>query len=138
MGPVHRLLGVLAQATPAPSPTPGLREGLEESAISPGLAGFLAIFGVALASVLLFYSMTGKLRGVRVRDGVATTVEAPVQSDPRPAPAGSVADDGVPAASSQDSTADDGASGSPDDGGPAGAPENDDDAATGAEGSARS
>ncbi len=138
MGPVHRLLGVLAQATPSPSPTPGLREGLEESAISPGLAGFLAIFGVALASVLLFYSMTGKLRGVRVRDGVATTVEAPVQSDPRPAPAGSVADDGVPAASSQDSTADDGASGSPGDGGPAGAPENDDDAATGAEGSARS
>lgn len=123
MGPVHRLLGVLAQATPSPSPTPGLREGLEESAISPGLAGFLAIFGVALASVLLFYSMTGKLRGVRVRDGVATTVEAPVQADPRPAPAGSVADDG--------------ASGSPGDGGPAGAPENDDDA-PGAEGSARS
>lgn len=138
MGPVHRLLGVLAQATPSPSPTPGLREGLEESAISPGLAGFLAIFGVALASVLLFYSMTGKLRGVRVRDGVATTVEAPVQAAGRPAPAGSVADDGVPAASSQDGTADDGASGSPDDGGPAGAPENDDDAATGAEGSARS
>lgn len=138
MGPVHRLLGVLAQATPSPSPTPGLREGLEESAISPGLAGFLAIFGVALASVLLFYSMTGKLRGVRVRDGVATTVEAPVQADPRPAPTGSADDDGVPAASIQDGTADDGAPGSPDDGGSDGALENDDDDASGAEGSARS
>ncbi|NLF04257.1 MAG: hypothetical protein GX593_04545, partial [Actinomycetales bacterium] len=59
--------GVLAEATPSPSPTTGLREGLEESAISPGLAGFLAVFAIAVASLALFYSLTGKLRGVKHR-----------------------------------------------------------------------
>jgi len=70
-GVLWRLAGVLAEATPSPSPTPGLREGLDESAISPGLAGFLAVFAIALASLALFYSLTGKLRRVKRRGELA-------------------------------------------------------------------
>ena len=46
------VLGVL-QAAPSPE------------TVGPGLGGFLAIFGVALATVLLLRSMVGHLRKVR-------------------------------------------------------------------------
>ena len=75
--------GVLTEVTPSPSPTPGLRDGLEESAISPGLAGFLAVFAIALASVVLFYSLTRKLRGVKYRAEAAESAE-PGASAPEP------------------------------------------------------
>lgn len=71
---IHRLAALVADA-PSPNPTPGLREGLDESIISPGLAGFLAVFGVALAAVVLFYSLTGKLRRVKVRGAAADLAE---------------------------------------------------------------
>lgn len=86
MGGAFWFLGVLAEATPSPSPTPGLREGLDESMISPGLAGFLAIFGVALASLVLFYSLTSKLRGVRYRGELAAAEkEQPEAGTEKPA-----------------------------------------------------
>ena len=46
------VLGLL-QAAPSPE------------SVGPGFAGFLAIFGVALATVLLLRSMVGHLRKVR-------------------------------------------------------------------------
>jgi hypothetical protein len=39
------------------------------SSIGPGLAGFLVIFGLALATVLLVRSMVGHLRKVRYGPG---------------------------------------------------------------------
>src|SRR5690554_2324680 len=75
-GALWRFAGVLAEATPSPSPTPGLRDGLEESMISPGLAGFLAVFAIALASLALFYSLTRKLRRVKYRGELAEAAAA--------------------------------------------------------------
>ena len=114
-----RGVGVLTQATPSPVPTPGLREGLDEGSISPGLAGFLAVFGIALASLVLFYSLTGKLRRVRRRgeaeDGALDAAIADddgasggVTQSKGASSASAAADDG---ASSARAAADDGASG---------------------------
>ncbi|MDQ2623859.1 MAG: hypothetical protein M3Y20_01735, partial [Actinomycetota bacterium] len=94
-GALWRFAGVLAEATPSPSPTPGLRDGLEESMISPGLAGFLAVFAIALASLALFYSLTRKLRRVKYRGELA---EAAAADD------GEVPDAGTPGTSTAGST----------------------------------
>jgi hypothetical protein len=48
--------------------------------VGPGLAGFLAIFALAVVTVLLFRSMTGHLRKVRY---------GPRPEDEAPAPDGS-------------------------------------------------
>lgn len=85
---------VAAAATPSPNPTPGLRDGLDESIISPGLAGFLAVFGIALVAVLLFYSLTSKLRRVKVRGAVEDERAARAQA--------TGADDAGPTASDDD------------------------------------
>lgn len=77
---------VAAAATPSPNPTPGLRDGLDESIISPGLAGFLAVFGIALVAVLLFYSLTSKLRRVKVRGAVEDERAARAGADDGGAP----------------------------------------------------
>jgi hypothetical protein len=45
-------------------PTDELRPGLDPTDISPGLIGFVVTFLVAAAAVLLFLSMSGKLRKV--------------------------------------------------------------------------
>lgn len=61
--------------TPAPSSTDGtvtvptMRPDLEVTDVSPGLAGFLAIFVVAVAAILLMLSMTRKLRKVNHSQG---------------------------------------------------------------------
>ncbi|MET4223441.1 hypothetical protein [Oerskovia enterophila] len=58
--------GVTAETTPSPAPTTDeLRPGLEPTDVSPGLPGFLTIFAVALACVVLFLSLTKQLRKVR-------------------------------------------------------------------------
>lgn len=75
-----QIVGVLADVTPSPSPTPGLREGLEADAVSPGFAGFVAVFAVALACLVLFSSLTGKLRKVRRRGELAEAEEAAADS----------------------------------------------------------
>ncbi|MFC8922646.1 hypothetical protein [Cellulosimicrobium sp. NPDC057127] len=57
---------VTETATPAPSPTDDpLRPELEPTDVSPGLAGFLAIFAVALAAVALFFGLSRQLRRMR-------------------------------------------------------------------------
>lgn len=55
-----------AAAAPSPGPTGGgLRPGLEETDITPGLTGFLVTFAVAVACVFLFLSLTRHLRRTR-------------------------------------------------------------------------
>lgn len=64
---------------------PELREGLDESAVTPGLLGFLVIFAAALACLPLFRSMSTKLRGVehRARLQAAAEAEAHGEASPR-------------------------------------------------------
>lgn len=65
-------LGAPAPATwtdviPVPDPEQPMRQGLTESDVSPGVLGFLAVFVVAVATILLVRSLTTKLRGVNRR-----------------------------------------------------------------------
>ncbi|MEL7976828.1 hypothetical protein AAG589_13280 [Isoptericola sp. F-RaC21] len=46
----------------APSPSPSPSQGPTELQVTPGLAGFVATFAVAVACVLLFLSLTRHLR----------------------------------------------------------------------------
>lgn len=62
MNAVWTMLPALA-AAPSPSPSP--TQGPTELEVTPGLAGFVATFAVALACVLLFLSLTRHLRRAR-------------------------------------------------------------------------
>ena len=62
--------------------------------VSPGIAGFIVVFLLALATVLLLRSMVGHLRKVRYGPGPAT--EGEPQPQPRP-PASESDGDGRPA-----------------------------------------
>jgi hypothetical protein len=53
----------------------GLSAAPSPETIGPGFAGFLAIFGVALATVLLLRSMVGHLRKVRYSPDPAAETE---------------------------------------------------------------
>ncbi|MFD6178122.1 MULTISPECIES: hypothetical protein [unclassified Isoptericola] len=53
---------LLVLVTTAPSPSPSPTQGPDELQVTPGLAGFVATFAVALACVLLFLSLTRHLR----------------------------------------------------------------------------
>ncbi len=57
--------------------------------VSPGFAGFLAVFVLAVATVLLIRSMVGHLRKVRYSPGPEgePSPETPPQEDPKPDPA---------------------------------------------------
>lgn len=60
------------ETTEGTTTTPGIptmRPDLEVTDVSPGLAGFLAIFVVAVAAILLMLSMTRKLRKVNHSQG---------------------------------------------------------------------
>ncbi|MCL3862556.1 hypothetical protein [Actinotalea sp. K2] len=68
--------------------TPVLREGLTPDDVTPGLLGFLVIFGAAVACIPLFRSLTSKLRGVDRRapaddpeagDGAAEAADEPTE-----------------------------------------------------------
>lgn len=59
---VPALGSVLADPVPSPSPSTQVPDDLE---VTPGLAGFLATFAVAVACVLLFLSLTRHLRRAR-------------------------------------------------------------------------
>lgn len=68
-----------AETTPEPSPSSTqspLREDLDASEVSPGLAGFLAIFVVVVATIFLVLSMTRKLRKVNHRSRNESRVDA--------------------------------------------------------------
>lgn len=54
--------GSVVAAVPSPSPTP-VEASLELTA-TPGLAGFLVVFAIAIASIGLFLSLTRHLRVV--------------------------------------------------------------------------
>jgi hypothetical protein len=64
---VTHVLQLVAAQTPPP-----------DSSVGPGVGGFLAIFAIALATVLLIRSMVGHLRKVRYGPG-------PDQEEPGPA-----------------------------------------------------
>lgn len=58
--------GVVTETTtPEPAPTDPLRPDLEPTDVSPGLPGFLAIFVLAAASVVLFFGLSRQLRRMR-------------------------------------------------------------------------
>lgn len=94
MSAVVHLVVLAAQATPDPA-EPTLRPGLEPTDVTPGLAGFLVTFALALVLVGLLLSLTRKLRRVRVRGGAPTPSGLPVEDGP-------VADPADPAAVDRD------------------------------------
>lgn len=53
--------------TPSPLPTPGLREGISEDQITPGLWGFIMTAFFVLATTLLIVDMVRRIRRVRYR-----------------------------------------------------------------------
>lgn len=72
----------LAALAPTPTPTPELDENL----ITPGPIGFLFIFLIAVAAVLLIIDMTRRVRRVRyraeVREQIAREQAAERDDDP--------------------------------------------------------
>ncbi|MBE4717125.1 hypothetical protein [Pseudarthrobacter sp. AB1] len=63
---MHHMLLALTTA-PSPLPTPGLREGLSEDQITPGLWGFIMTAFFVLATTLLIVDMVRRIRRVRYR-----------------------------------------------------------------------
>ncbi|CAM3165168.1 hypothetical protein PSET11_01983 [Arthrobacter ulcerisalmonis] len=63
---MHHLLLSLA-TTPTPLPTPGLRDGLSEDQVTPGLLGFIMTAFFVLATALLIVDMVRRIRKVRYR-----------------------------------------------------------------------
>ncbi|WP_375389368.1 hypothetical protein [uncultured Amnibacterium sp.] len=54
---------LLLAATPSPSPS----IGVDENAVTPGIAGFVAILLVTLVTILLIVDMTRRIRRLRYR-----------------------------------------------------------------------
>jgi hypothetical protein len=80
---VHHLL--LALST-TPSPAPGLREGITEDQITPGLWGFIMTAFFVLATTLLIVDMVRRIRRVRYRAQVeeerqAAAAAADIEAD---------------------------------------------------------
>jgi uncharacterized membrane protein YcjF (UPF0283 family) len=63
---VQRLLLSLA-TTPAPQPTPSLREGIAQDQVTPGFLGFIMTAFFVLATALLIVDMVRRIRRVRYR-----------------------------------------------------------------------
>ena len=60
------VVGTLLAKVPSPAPSATPTE-LDPYKVSPGLAGFLVTFGIALASIVLYLSLTKQLRRVNRR-----------------------------------------------------------------------
>lgn len=58
---------LLAATDPAIPTQPGLRPGLTEDQITPGLLGFVVTFGIVLVMVFLIRDMVKRIRRVRYR-----------------------------------------------------------------------
>ncbi len=83
-----------AVSQPSPSPSPTTFSPLE---VSPGLLGFVPVFLIALACVLLFLSLTKQLRRVKVRQAQLDAAEAAGAGRGEPGPdAGGTGDPGEP------------------------------------------
>ena len=60
--------------TPTPTPYPAYVG--DENLITPGVWGFVATFGIALATVFLVIDMTRRMRRVRYRGEIREQLEA--------------------------------------------------------------
>ena len=70
------LIHWLATATPTPGP-------LDEASVTPGWIGFVVIFAVALATVLLIIDMARRVRRVRYRSEIREAIAAEAdENDP--------------------------------------------------------
>ena len=70
-------LWVSAGTSPSPSPSPAVR-GPDPDLVTPGVAGFLVFFLLAVATIFLLRSMTAHLRKVRYSpDPAAEPPETP-------------------------------------------------------------
>lgn len=76
---MHHLLLTLA-TTPSPLPTPGLREGITEDQITPGLWGFIMTAFFVLATTLLIVDMVRRIRRVRYRAQVEEERQAAAEA----------------------------------------------------------
>ncbi|MGM9474014.1 hypothetical protein ACS5PJ_18660 [Pseudarthrobacter sp. YS3] len=76
---MHHLLLSLA-TTPSPLPTPGLREGISEDQITPGLWGFIMTAFFVLATTLLIVDMVRRIRRVRYRAQVEEERQAAAEA----------------------------------------------------------
>ncbi len=74
--------------SPTPSPIPEFLG--DPNMVTPGVVGFVAIFLIALATVLLILDMTRRVRRVRyraeVQEQIADEKAASTSSKPKPAP----------------------------------------------------
>ena len=61
--------------------------------VSPGIAGFIVVFGLALATVLLLRSMVGHLRKVRYGPGPPSDAESDADPQPRPPASGAAGEE---------------------------------------------
>lgn len=76
---MHHLLLALT-TTPSPLPTPGLREGISEDQITPGLWGFIMTAFFVLATTLLIVDMVRRIRRVRYRAQVEEERQAAAEA----------------------------------------------------------
>lgn len=74
------LLALDATPTPIPEFTG------DADAVTPGVIGFVAIFLIAVATVLLILDMTRRVRRVRYREEIRERLEAEAGGDAGPAP----------------------------------------------------
>ena len=80
---MERMLGDVVAVGAAPAP----------DLVSPGIAGFIVVFGLALATVLLLRSMVGHLRKVRYGPGPPSDAESDADPQPRPPASGAAGDE---------------------------------------------
>ncbi|MEO6825931.1 MAG: hypothetical protein ABI255_06100 [Microbacteriaceae bacterium] len=59
-------------ATPTPSPAPGFNP----DTVTPGLVGFLVIFVIAVATILLIVDMNRRIRRTRYRADITAQLDA--------------------------------------------------------------
>jgi hypothetical protein len=70
-------LTATTRPTPGVSPSPAVK-GPDPDLVTPGVAGFLVVFLLAIATIVLLRSMTGHLRKVRYSpDPAAADAENP-------------------------------------------------------------
>jgi hypothetical protein len=78
------LLTLAARLAAAPTPSPSPTSKVPDVAVTPGVWGFVAIAGIAIAVILLILDMIRRLRRVNyraeIRERIAAEEAAPGQS----------------------------------------------------------